>query len=112
MMKVPNYHNAHIPTDKIEGYILSKTHPIGKTKALFFEQIGYTIENKDLFIEDIYSILKENSVARKVENDFGIKYIVKGKVGERFGKPVAVITIWLIEEGASNPRFITAYPDR
>ena len=98
MMKVPNYHNAQIPTDKIEGYILSKTHPIGKTKALFFEHAGYTIRNRDLFIEDIYSILKENSVARKVETEYGIKYIVKGKIGERFGKPVAVITIWLVEE--------------
>ncbi len=111
-MKVPNYHNALIPTDKIEGYILSKTHPIGKTKALFFEQVGYTISNRDFFIEDIYSILKENYVARKIETEYGIKYIVKGNVGERFGKPVAVTTIWLIEEGSSIPRFITAYPDR
>ena len=54
--------------------------------------------NRDLFIEDIYSILKENSVARKVKTEYGIKYIVKGKIGERFGKPVAVITIWLVEE--------------
>ena len=27
-------------------HILSKTHPIGKTKALFFEQAGYTIRNQ------------------------------------------------------------------
>jgi hypothetical protein len=47
-----------------------------------------------------------------METEYGIKYIVKGNVGERFGKPVAVITIWLIEEGTSIPRFITAFPDR
>lgn len=66
-MKVPNYHNSYIPAEKIEEYLLSRTQPIGKTKALFFEHAGYTLKNSDLFVEDINTILKENSVTGKIE---------------------------------------------
>lgn len=111
-MKVPNYHNAYIPAEKVEEYLLSKTHPIGKTKALFLEQVGYTLQNRNLFIKDLHTIVEENSAVRKIETKFGKKYIVKGTIGERFGKSVVIVTIWIIEAGTSFPRFITAYPDR
>ena len=87
-MKVLNCQNAHIPVEKIEEYLLSKTHTIGKTKALFFNRVGYTLQNKNLLINDIHTIVKENSVASKIETEFGTKYLVKGSIGERFGKCV------------------------
>ena len=111
-MKVPNNDNAVIPPEKIVDYLLSKTHPLGKAKALFFEQIGYTLQNTDLFSKDLHAIIKANSIRSVIETNFGAKYIVKGPIGKRFGKNVVIVTIWIIEEGSSFPRFITAYPDR
>ena len=111
-MKIPEWENAYIPVEKIEEYLLSKTHPIGKSKALFFNRVGYTLQNKTLLINDIHTIVKDNSVARNIETEFGTKYIVKGTIGERFGKQVVVVTVWIIEEDTSFPRFITAYPER
>ena len=111
-MKVLNCQNAHIPVEKIEDYLLSKTHPIGKTKAHFFNQVGYTLQNRNLLINDFHTIVKENSVANKIETEFGTKYLVKGSIGERFGNRVGVVTVWIIEEGTSFPRFITAYPEK
>jgi hypothetical protein len=111
-MKVPDCDNAYIPVAKIKEYLLSKTHPIGKTKAHFFNQVGYTLQNRNLLINDIHTIIKENSAARIIETEFGTKYIVKGAVGERFGKRQFIVTVWIIEESKTFPRFITAYPAR
>ena len=61
-MKVPEWKNAHIPVEKIEEYLLSKTHPIGKSKALFFNRVGYTLQNKTLLINDIHTIVKESGM--------------------------------------------------
>ena len=47
-MKVPNNDKAIIPIEKIRDYLLSNSHPVGKTKAVFFNKIGYDLENIDL----------------------------------------------------------------
>ena len=47
-MKVPNNDRASIPIEKIRDYLLSTSHPIGRTKAVFFNKIGYNIERIDL----------------------------------------------------------------
>jgi hypothetical protein len=111
-MKVKNGENANIPSEKITGYSLSKAHPIGKTKAAFFERIGYTLENERLLVDDLKAIVKWNEVAKTIDTGYGKKYIIRGTIGIRFGKNVPVVTIWLVEEGDTNPRFVTAYPDR
>ena len=35
-MNVPNYETAFIPILKIEDYLLSESHSVGKSKAKFF----------------------------------------------------------------------------
>lgn len=35
-MKLPDKEKAYIPLLKIKDYLLSETHPIGKSKAKFF----------------------------------------------------------------------------
>jgi len=110
IMKIPNYENALIPVEKIRDYLLSRLHPIGKAKATFFNNIGYYQENLDLLIEDLYFIVKHNEVQDIIKSSFGMKYIIKGNIGSRFDKNVEIITIWIIDDNNTYPRFITAYP--
>jgi len=96
-MKIPNYENALIPVEKIRDYLLSRIHPIGKAKATFFNNIGYYQENLDLLIEDLYFIMKNNEVSEMIKTSFGMKYIIRGYIGSRFGKNVQIVTIWIID---------------
>jgi hypothetical protein len=41
---LPNADLAEIDPQKLHGYLLSKTHPIGRFKARFFAALGYAAE--------------------------------------------------------------------
>jgi len=40
----PNAHLAEIDPQKLHGYLLSKTHPVGRFKARFFAALGDAAE--------------------------------------------------------------------
>ena len=109
-MKVPNSDRAFIPEEKIRDYLLSTSHPVGRSKAVFFNRIGYSIDRIDLLSKDLKRILQENEVDKEVVTPYGNKYLVKGKIGAMFKKVIPVVTVWIIEKTDSVPRFVTAYP--
>ena len=43
-MLLPNAELAEIDPQKLHGYLLSKTHPVGRFKARFFAALGYAAE--------------------------------------------------------------------
>lgn len=43
-MQIPNADRAVIEPVKLHGYLLSRTHPVGRFKAPFFEGLGYSAE--------------------------------------------------------------------
>jgi len=43
--ELPNKSKAYIPANKITGYLLSKTHAIGKSKAGYFRSLGFDETN-------------------------------------------------------------------
>jgi hypothetical protein len=53
MAQIPNYERAVIDTVKLQDYVLSNSHPIGRFKAALFQQMGYTEGNWEQFAEDI-----------------------------------------------------------
>lgn len=109
-MKVPNNDRASIPIEKIRDYLLSNSHPIGKSKAVFFNKIGYNLEKIDLLSKELNRIILENEVYKEISTRYGNKYLVKGNIGLAFKKTIPVVTIWIIEKEDSVPRFVTAYP--
>lgn len=40
-MKLPNAAAARVDFEKLTEYLLSETHPIGRTKAAFFQRLGF-----------------------------------------------------------------------
>jgi hypothetical protein len=108
-MKVPNFEQAIIPKEKLTDYLLSQFHPVGRFKAVYFKQLGYTSEDWKNFEKDIRSLL-ENDVVNILETEFGTKFEVQGQLKGPYGTNATVVTVWVILKGEDFARFVTAYP--
>jgi len=109
-MKLPRNQEAIVSEEKITGYLLSESHPVGKAKAMYFRKIGYTEKNVAQLREDLIKIAVTSAVSEEVGTPFGIKYIVDGDVASPDGTRARLRTVWIIETGEDFPRFVTAYP--
>lgn len=109
-MKLPNSNKAIISPDKLIDYILSETHATGKFKAKFFRKRGFNETNIRLFEKALRKLAKSREVTDVVSSEFGAKYVIDGEMDIPRGKIVNVRTIWIIEKGQINPRFVTVYP--
>ncbi len=108
-MKLPNAKNAYIPEGKLLDYLLSETHPVGRFKAKFFRQLGFNENKLDKFEKALLSIAHKNDVEDIRETDFGINYVISGKISMDNQK-ATIKTVWFIETGQTKPRFVTAIP--
>ena len=109
-MKLPNREHAYIPPSKLEGYLLSETHPVGKSKAGFFRQHGFNESNVDLLAKGLLTMGQTEEVREVVSSSYGKKYVVTGKLQTPSGTSVRIQTVWIIEKPENPPRFVTAYP--
>ncbi len=109
-MRIPNAEKAIVDNKKLNQYLLSSTHPIGKYKAEIFSSIGYSLLNIETLKSDLLKTVCNNEAIEVLESEFGKKYIIQSRLG--ITKEINVITIWIIEKDEVVPRFVTAYPDR
>jgi hypothetical protein len=108
-MKVPNGTAAVVPLEKLTDYLLSPTHPVGRHKARVFRAVGYELANP----EDLRRELKELAVTQEVaateDTAFGTKYTVDGAIPTPSGSDLLLRSVWIIEQGSTVPRLVTAY---
>ena len=52
-MKLRNGKNAAIPTGKVEQYLLSDVHAVGRAKAIFFRGVGHRQEDPSVLEADL-----------------------------------------------------------
>lgn len=109
-MRLPNANKAIIPPEKLRDYILSFTHPVGKFKAAFFQNLGYNSDNWQQLEADIRSIIKGNDATAGEKTEYGLKYEVRGIITGKNLQAAEIVTAWILLNGEYNPRFITAYP--
>jgi hypothetical protein len=109
-MELPNKHTAYIPSEKITEYLLSESHAVGKSKAKFFRSFGFEEANMNQFEQRLLHIAHTGSVSEIKETTFGVKYIIDGTLETPRGAIIPLRTVWIIETGEEQPRFITAYP--
>lgn len=107
-MLLPNGYLARVDPDKLERYLLSDTHPVGRLKAAFFRGIGYTLENWELLAAHLLEAA-EHLPAVRTGGSYGPRYVVRCTLSARPGRSAEVDTIWMLDRNAI-PRFITAYP--
>lgn len=109
-MKLPNADKAIIPPQKLRDYVLSSSHPVGKFKAAFFQNLGYTSDNWQQLVADIRSIIDSNDATVGEKTEYGLKLEVRGIITGSNHQTAEIVTAWIILNGEDNPRFITAYP--
>ena len=107
---LPNAFKARVDREKIIEYLLSKSHPDGRAKAAFFTEHGFTVEQWEILAESLRMHGRTNPVVKIVKSDYGVRYCVEGPIETQGGVRPNIRTVWIIEEGASEPRLITAYP--
>ena len=109
-MKIFNAKKAIIETEKLRNYVLSPTHPTGRFKAAFFRELGYSVENWNVFEQHLREQILLLNAVKVEESGYGQKFVIEGPMTGPTGKTVQVVTVWVILKGESFPRFITAYP--
>lgn len=109
-MKLPNIDNAIISREKLEGYLLSLDHPIGRYKAAFFHALGYGQDDWKALAHDLRGLLGRKAEERE-ETEYGKKYEIRGTITGPNGRSAAIIVVWIILRGEEIARFVTAYPE-
>lgn len=109
-MKLPHLDQVSVPQSKIVDYLLSPTHPEGRSKALFFARFGFTLEACDFLADALRRHAAEHEVAKEETSPFGTRYVVEGILRTPSGRTPRIRAVWFIDGGANVPRFVTAYP--
>lgn len=108
---LPNARRAVIARDKLKNYLLNPNK--SPDKAKFFRSLGYNMRNYRRFEADIREEIKTAPAVATITNKYGhtvTAYSVTMPLG--INKKAMVVTGWQRDDGASAPRFITAYPDK
>ena len=96
--------------EKIENYLLSSTHILGRYKARFFFKLGYTPLHAKRLADDLLQIARNNPVVSQHQTPFGTKFVVDGEISSPFNITARIRTVWIIDAGEEIPRLVTAYP--
>jgi hypothetical protein len=81
-----------------------------RAKAAFFARLGFTVEQWEILAESLRRHGMTNPVVKTVRSVYGVSYCVEGPIETPGGIRANIRTVWIIEEGVSEPRLITAYP--
>ena len=109
-MKLPNLEAAVVSEEKIVDYLLNPQHPDGAGKAAFFAARGFRRDHGHLLSDALRRLVAENSVTSWMDSPHGQKYIVDGRVETPGGTAPLVRTVWIVDQGETAPRLVTAYP--
>ena len=105
----PDWDDAIVEKKKLDSYLLSESHPTGKSKARWFKRHGYSSETLEV---DLKSAGKYGRLVDVEENPFGTKLAVVSTFHTPIGTNIVVRTVWILEVDSSIPRLITAYPEK
>jgi len=95
---------------KLDRYLLSETHPIGRSKARFLYAFGFDQTTVNELAQALMAIAHTEEVREVLPSPHGIKYVIDGMLRTPSGMPVAVRTVWIVDTSQDRPRFVTAYP--
>jgi hypothetical protein len=101
---LPNAYKARVDREKIIEYLLCESHPDGRAKAAFFVRLGFSAEQWEILAESLQKHGVMNPVVKTVRSEYGTSYCVEGPIETPGGMRPNLRTVWIIEEGVSEPR--------
>jgi Domain of unknown function (DUF6883) len=108
---IPNADRAVIEPAKLRGYLLSRTHPIGRFKAPFFQALGYSSEDWRQLEADLRSQHLPKEAAADEPTPYGRKFVIRATLVGPNGTSAVLVTVWVVRAGEDFARFVTAYPE-
>ncbi len=109
-MRLPNAAQARVDREKVTEYLLSPSHPDGKSKAVFFAQFGFSRRNWEILAKSLQNHAGTHPVVGSVESAYGTRHTVDGPIESPDGRNPVIRTVWIIEKGSTVPRLVTAHP--
>jgi hypothetical protein len=110
-LQIPNADRAVIDPVKLHGYLLSRSHPVGRLKAAFFDVLGYSSEKWRQLEADLRSQHLSRDVTLETQIPYGQKYLIHATLVGPSGRSADVVSVWVVRTGEEWPRFVTAYPE-
>jgi hypothetical protein len=101
---------AVVDLRKVNDYLLSLTHPEGRSKARFFISHGFSSSEPERLVVALQRHACDGRVRLSRRNVFGNIHTVTGPLLTPDGRAPMVESVWIIEFGTELPRLITAYP--
>jgi len=100
-----------VPLEKLSGYLLATSHPVGGPKARYFLSRGFSATDPARLERAILEVAQGGTVISEEATDWGTKYFVVGTIEAPDGNPMILGTVWMYD-GESAPSLVTAYPAR
>lgn len=110
IMKLPKYQEAIIPKEKFTEYALNPEKDANKAKA-FKVALGYTKDNAEDLIEQIYNKLPDYEAAERGDKGWGMTYQVIMDITGPNGKTAQVLTVWIKDKDTGKVRMTTVHVD-
>jgi hypothetical protein len=111
-MKLPSLENAVVPAAKVTDYLLSGTHPDGRSKAEFFMALGFTLDDWPALEKSLRQHARDHDIAKVESSPFGTRYAIEGTMKTPDGRSPLIRTVWFTTNQEETPQFVTAYPLR
>jgi hypothetical protein len=107
---LPEFERAEIDPQKLHGYLLSSSHPIGRFKARFFAALGFTADRwQELEVAlRVQHLTQDAKLSRAGAH--GQTHTIRAILNGPSGQGAVVTSVWFIPKGRTVPRFVTAYP--
>ena len=99
-----------VPERKITLYLLNTAHRACGSKAVFFLRFGFRADQWEHLAGASLGHARRNEVAASEDSPYGNRYVVEGSLLAPDGARLNVRSVWFIESGGREPRFVTAYP--
>jgi hypothetical protein len=109
-MPIPKANEATAVTEKVRDYLLNPEHPDGGSKAAWFQSLGYARDRWEELASDLLALAATCDQFATVRTPYGVKYVVKGRIGRKSDRTAGALAVWIVEAGRP-PRLVTAYPD-
>jgi hypothetical protein len=110
-LQIPNADRAVIDPRKLHGYLLSRTHSVGRFKTAFFLALGYSPEGWRRLEADLRRQHLFKEATSEEPTSYGQKYAIHATLVGPSGGSADVVSVWFVRSGEDFPRFVTAYPE-
>lgn len=100
-----------VPPAKLTDYLLQPDHPVGASKAAFFQAFGFTLGQPEIMAAALVDHPERNPVSGVEAGTWGVKYTVRCHIRTPDGRDPCILSVWIVPPGSDLARLVTAYPN-